>query len=174
MGQHIFDCAWCGKHVELEWKNGRRPKYCCTDCRKHAKYALASIAREERNKTRRLNRRQKIVQWQKAQKTPLVPVKHCERCQWGVWSQSNCWCCGYSDVHDHTRTSMHPGGLTGECKEFAERIGARLNLRRAMSLTKVPSNWADRSGIPDLDQDIVRMQEKIRRYLNDKEGSSLD
>lgn len=69
---------------------------------------------------------------------------------------------------------MHPGGLTGECKEFAERIGARLNLRRAMSLTKVPSNWADRSGIPDLDQDIVRMQEKIRRYLNDKEGSSLD
>lgn len=169
MSEIAFDCAWCGKHVEMEWINGRRPRYCCTDCRKSAKNSINALARENRKKLKGLSRKQKIIEWRQRQKTPLVSTELCNHCQWGVYSQSNMWCCGYTEVHEHTRTSMHPGGLTSQCQEFTERTGSRLNLRQAMSLTKVPSNLADRSQVTEIDPDFVRLQKKIRRYLDDQE-----
>lgn len=170
MSEIAFDCAWCGQHVELEWLSGRRPRYCCTACRKAAKNSIDSLARENRKKLKKLSRRQKIIEWRQMQKTPLVSTKQCDHCQWGVYSQSNMWYCGYSDVHEHTRTSMHPDGLTSQCQEFEERTGERLNLRQAMSLTRSPSNLADRSHATELAPDLVKLQQKIRRYLNDEEG----
>lgn len=166
-----FDCRWCGKHMSYDWLNGRRPIYCCASCRKEANRAATreAIKSPERQKGRERKIRLEELRQQRAKQ--LAQTECCKQCKWGVLLQSHSWCCGYSDVNDHTRTSLHPDGLTEDCKEFTPRTGARLNLRRSMSLTKVPSKYADRSHTTvEPDPDIIKLQQKIRRYLDDQEG----
>ena len=48
----------------------------------------------------------------------------CGKCQYGT-KLENFWCCGYFEIMGHTRTSLHPEGLTSHCYEFTPRKRGR-------------------------------------------------
>lgn len=56
---------------------------------------------------------------------PLVDPKLCAKCVYHENSNIYGFCCGYLTKTGHTRTSLHPEGLTSDCKEFKAKTRAR-------------------------------------------------
>ena len=52
---------------------------------------------------------------------PLVDPKKCMKCKYGHVDGA----CGYLDATGHSRTGLHPEGLTSDCKEFKAKKRAR-------------------------------------------------
>lgn len=51
---------------------------------------------------------------------PLVDQRRCAKCRWRhIYTHH--FFCGYMFFHDHSRTSLHPEGLSADCKEFEPR-----------------------------------------------------
>lgn len=99
----------CGKLVQIETAFIRMRKYCSKACCKEAQ------------------KQKELEKWK--QRTilskPLVPYKVCMNCKWSRVRNKENMSCTYMDRHDHTRTFLHPEGLTAECQEFEPRRKAR-------------------------------------------------
>lgn len=52
---------------------------------------------------------------------PLVDPKLCAKCVYSETDNVYGYCCGYLNKTGRTRTSLHPEGLTSDCKEFKPR-----------------------------------------------------
>lgn len=55
---------------------------------------------------------------------PLVDLKKCAKCIYAAGGNTNIYC-GYLNITGHSRTSLHPEGLTSDCKEFMPRKRGR-------------------------------------------------
>lgn len=100
-------CKVCGKPIEVMEKQKKR-MYCSESCRKKAFMA----------------KKNGFLQ-QKLSK-PLVPTEQCGKCHYGAMLE-NIWRCGYFEETGHTRTSLHPEGLTSHCYEFMPKKRGRKN-----------------------------------------------
>ena len=105
-------CPNCGKPLrrELLLENKDR-KFCNRACWRE--YHDKKNAEREKRKA--------MIHKLSAQ---LVPPEQCERCRYGC-SMGGVQGCGYFDITGHTRTSLHPEGLSGECQEFARKKRGR-------------------------------------------------
>lgn len=101
-----YNCARCGKPVRKEFSRRYAPKYCGPECCREAQKERERALRETRKPLRPL---------------PLVPYKTCKKCRWGRIHNKENMSCTYMEHHDHTRTSLHPEGMTADCKEFEPR-----------------------------------------------------
>lgn len=111
MAAYEFDCAYCGKHVVMEHDRGQRKKYCSKKC--------SSAMWEELHRGRKKGQKDKVTL-----SYPLVPVRQCAKCRYGLLVGSDI-CCAYFEIAGQTRTSLHPEGLTAECQEFKPRAMER-------------------------------------------------
>lgn len=50
----------------------------------------------------------------------MVPYEKCAKCRFSCVFE-NKPLCNYFEVMGHTRTSLHPEGLTDDCREFQPR-----------------------------------------------------
>jgi hypothetical protein len=100
-----FTCMNCGKVHVVKTASTTPKKFCNRECwRQH-------------------NEKKRAAQHQTVRVTlsePLIPSSQCEKCKYRL-SLDGIWCCGYFDICGHTRTAMHPEGLTTECREFERR-----------------------------------------------------
>lgn len=102
-----YHCIRCGKHVRKDVNRRYTPKYCGPECCREAQREM----QRERDRTLRESRTP-------IQARPLVPYRICKKCRWGRIHNKDNMSCTYLEHHDHTRTSLHPEGLTADCKEF--------------------------------------------------------
>lgn len=51
----------------------------------------------------------------------MVPYEQCAKCQYSIRYADTVQVCNHFDVMGQTRTSLHPEGLTDDCKEFQPR-----------------------------------------------------
>lgn len=113
-----FDCAYCGKHVVMEHNRGQRKKYCSKKC--------SSAMWEEIHRGRKKGQKDKVTL-----SVPLVPVRQCAKCRYGLLVGRDI-CCAYFEIEGRTRTILHPEGLTSDCTEFKPRKLDRKNAQFAV------------------------------------------
>lgn len=101
-------CKYCGKPMEVPDNRKTTKKYCSKICSEKARYK-----REHENLTKKMS-------------DPLVDPEFCRVCQYGT-NLENFWRCGYFEETGHTRTSLHPEGLTSHCYEFKPKKRGRKN-----------------------------------------------
>ena len=109
MAAYEFDCAWCGKHVALEEFRGHPQKFCCKRCCNKAYEARRGGKKQE----------------PKERPGPLVPLEKCEKCRFSSRPTGEYFMCAYHEIMGHSRTSLHPEGLTSDCKEYQPRRRSR-------------------------------------------------
>ena len=101
-------CKYCGKPMEVPDNRKITKRYCSKNCQDRARRA-----RENGYLSQKMSE-------------PLVPTEQCKKCQYGT-NLENIWRCGYFEIMGHTRTSLHPEGLTSHCYEFKPRKRGRKN-----------------------------------------------
>ncbi len=52
---------------------------------------------------------------------PLVSPAKCAKCVYRSGGEGKGYHCGYELITGHTRTALHPEGLTSTCYEFKQR-----------------------------------------------------
>lgn len=145
-----FNCARCGEKQSVEYTFGGHPKY-CSSCR--------SIAYRE-NKNIRGKNGEGISNYY----SPLVDLRKCGRCCYSQGGGKTGTICMYFELTGHSRTFLHPEGLTADCKEYTVRSGGRQSLRKPIKLRKEPDGAPTEGKRTELDPDFVRLQKKIRGY----------
>ena len=100
-----ISCKYCGKQIEVPGENTNR-LYCSESCKKKA------------------YRAKKNGGFLVDQSKPRIQPEQCGKCQYGT-KLENFWCCGYFEIMGHTRTSLHPEGLTSHCYEFTPKKRGR-------------------------------------------------
>lgn len=101
-------CKYCGKPIEILNEKRKVKQYCSDACCKRAQRARENgYIRPDLSK-------------------PLVPTEQCGKCHYGAMLE-NIWRCGYFEETGHTRTSLHPEGLTSHCYEFTPKKRGRKN-----------------------------------------------
>ena len=111
LDQYYFDknvCPNCGK-VFPTYVEGNRTerKYCSKECWRAFTEKRAKLRYEAKHRHTALS-------------DTLVPQKVCEKCKYHA-KYGKLFHCGYMLYTDTTRTSLHPEGLTSDCKEFEPR-----------------------------------------------------
>ena len=101
-------CKYCGKPMEVPDNRKITKMYCSKNCQDRARRA-----RENGYLSQKMSE-------------PLVSPEQCKKCQFGT-NLENIWRCGYFEIMGHTRTSLHPDGLTRHCYEFKPRKRGRKN-----------------------------------------------
>lgn len=159
--RYEYTCVFCGKPAVRERLTGRYPEYCSVTCRRKAQKSVYLEVREEQEKARRIKEQMAASAHPTDWKKQLVAPERCEQCRYGVKMHSKIWCCGYSDITGQTRLAQHPGGLTENCEEFLENLGDR------MRPGKKPPPKGDQLRYYEIDPDLERLQEKIRKFMEE-------
>lgn len=118
--EHI--CKMCGKSFVSTYMES---KYCSREC-----YAKARAAKVIPPTVRQPKPKQDKAAAEATAKAgasdnrskPLVDTKWCNRCEYGTgdaYAKRNS--CNYMNIMGHSRTSLHPEGLTSTCYEFKPR-----------------------------------------------------
>jgi hypothetical protein len=104
-----FTCLNCGKKHTVPSANVAPKKFCnrtcwreyCEKTRNKAAEALAKAGASDTGRK------------------PLVDIGKCKRCVYGTGDEDSKACsCNYFVIAGHSRTSLHPEGLTSTCYEF--------------------------------------------------------
>jgi hypothetical protein len=114
-----FTCLNCGKKAVLPVTSCTPKKFCCRTC--YREY-IAKHRTMPDTKPRINSRMQAAPAKAGASDTsrkPLVDIGKCKRCAYGTGDEySNACSCNYFVIAGHSRTSLHPEGLTSTCYEF--------------------------------------------------------
>lgn len=95
-------CPNCGR--PSPWNR----KFCCKACLLKYTEKQRQAAQEKAAKDAELRK-------------VLVNPNQCHHCIYGYNYGGKIYGCGYMFIKDQTRTSLHPEGLTSDCKEFVPR-----------------------------------------------------
>ena len=104
---YTHQCPNCGKEIYAA-KNGKMNIFCNQQC--HVEYgAKKRKAKEEK------------AAEQARLRATLVPETLCRKCEYGFCFWTNHYACAHFEIRDKTRLSLHPEGLSADCKEFTPR-----------------------------------------------------
>ena len=117
-----FTCLNCGKKAVLPVTSCTPKKFCCRTCYREyiAKYRTMPDTKP------RINSRPQAAPAKAGasdtSRKPLVDIGKCKRCAYGTGDEYSKACsCNYFVIAGHSRTSLHPEGLTSTCYEFKPR-----------------------------------------------------
>ena len=102
----VGHCRNCGKELYVT-SSGKMNIFCDRQCQ------LEYGAKRKQEKAAEAAERARL-------RETLVPEKQCRKCKYG-FDYGGRYGCGYVYVKDQSRTSLHPEGLSGDCKEYTPK-----------------------------------------------------
>jgi hypothetical protein len=116
-----FKCLNCGKSATLPSTSCTPKKFCSRACYLEyiAKYKTMPDTKPRINKATGAPAKAGASD---TSRKPLVDIGKCKRCAYGTGDEySNACSCNYFVIAGHSRTSLHPEGLTSTCYEFKQK-----------------------------------------------------